>query len=124
MIVALPAEDPWLDKEAGPLVRPYTLTNGRTHPTTALELLSMVRATGRAAPGRLGPEHSQALGLCHIPTSVAEVAARLHQPVMITKVLVSDLIDCGVVTTRAPDSISDFTDRQKLEKVLVALRRL
>lgn len=122
--MAVPPEDPWLDKDAGPLVRPYTLTNGRTHPTTALEMLSMVRATGRAAPGRLGPEHSQALDLCHVPTSVAEVAARLHQPVMITKVLVSDLIDCGVVTTRAPDTGTDSIDRQKLEEVLVALRRL
>ena len=44
-------------------------------------------------PGRLDPEHAEALELCHVPTSVAEVAAHLKQPVMVTKVILSDLIE-------------------------------
>jgi len=42
----------WLDGDAGRLVRPYTVSNGRTSPTAKLDLLSMVMATGDVqAPG-------------------------------------------------------------------------
>jgi hypothetical protein len=84
--------------------RPYTATNGRTQPSVDLDLMSFVRATGRGSltPERLGHEHAQTLRLCHLPTSVAEVAAHLRQPVMVTKVLLSDLIESGAVTTRYP----------------------
>ncbi|RCW39699.1 uncharacterized protein DUF742 [Halopolyspora algeriensis] len=106
---------------SGTWMRPYTVTNGRTHPTTALQLISMVRTTGRVPPERLGGEHARALQLCHFPTSVAEVAAHLRQPVAITKVLLSDLIDSGAVTTRAPSATAHSTDL--LEKVLDGLRQ-
>lgn len=116
-------DEPWLDNEAGHLVRPYTLTGGRTRPATPLDLVSMVRATGRVPPGRLDPEHAQALDLCHIPTSVAEIAAHLRQPVMVTKVLLADLIQWDVVTTRAPGAANHSTDRQRLEALLHGLRQ-
>jgi hypothetical protein len=122
--MTVPQDEPWLDQDAGQLVRPYTLTDGRTQPTTPLDLLSMVRSTGRVVPQGLDPEHAQALELCHLPTSVAEVAARLRQPVMVTKVLLSDLIDWSAVTTRAPGASPDSTDRQKLEALLDGLQRL
>jgi uncharacterized protein DUF742 len=75
--------------------RPYLVTGGRTRPSIELDLMSLVRATGqgRIAPGELGREHAVALGLCRTPVSVAEVAARLLQSVMVTKVLLSDLIE-------------------------------
>ncbi|MDR7304060.1 DUF742 domain-containing protein [Haloactinomyces albus] len=109
------------DKGSGAWMRPYTVTNGRTHPTTALQLISMVRTTGQVAPERLGFEHAHALQLCHSPTSVAEVAAHLRQPVTVTKVLLSDLIDSGAVTTRAPSATAHSTEL--LEKVLDGLRQ-
>lgn len=106
-------------------VRPYTVTNGRTHPSTALDLMSLVRATGRGrvSSDRLQHEHAQALRLCHSPTSVAEVAAHLQQPVMVTKILLSDLIEFGAVTTRLPTA-PDSTDPERLEALLDGLRRL
>ncbi|GGV41616.1 DUF742 domain-containing protein [Streptomyces spectabilis] len=118
-----PHDGPWLDDAAGRLIRPYTVSNGRTRPTTRLDLLSQVRATGTTPAGYLGPEHALALGMCEAPTSVAEIAAQLKLPVAVTKVLLSDLVDCGAITTRAPDFYHNPTDRSLLEAVLDGLRR-
>ena len=116
-------DEPWLDDDAGRLVRPYTVSNGRTSPTTKMELLSMVTATGRVPRAHLEPDHARALGLCDSPTTVAEVAAHLRLPAVITKVLLSDLIDFGAVSTRAPDPAADPTDRSVLEALLNGLQR-
>ncbi|MFE3068403.1 DUF742 domain-containing protein [Streptomyces sp. NPDC059247] len=121
--MTLPPEGPWLDDAAGRLIRPYTVSGGRTEPTTALDLLSMVRATGASPQAHLGPEHSLALGLCENPTSVAEIAAHLRLPAVVTKILLSDLVDCGALTARAPLHHAHPTDRSLLEAVLDGLRR-
>ncbi|MCW2642955.1 MAG: multi-component regulatory system-3 [Dactylosporangium sp.] len=123
MSIPRPRDEPWLDDDAGRLVRPYTVSNGRTRPTTKLDLLSMVMTTGRVPQAHLEPDHARALGLCDDPTTVAEVAAHLKLPAVITKVLLSDLVDCGAVSTRAPGPAADPTDRSVLEAVLDGLRR-
>lgn len=116
-------DGPWLDDAAGRLVRPYTVSNGRTLPSTALDLLSQMRATGASPLGYLGPEHNQALELCRVPVSVAEVAAHLKLPAAVTKVLLADLLDCGALTTKPPAFHHIPTDRSLLEAVLDGLRR-
>lgn len=113
----------WLDGDAGRLVRPYTVTNGRTRPTNDLDLLSLVTSTGRVAQVQMDHYHAEALDLCHRPTSVAEVAARLRLPAAVTKVLLSDLVDGGAATTQAPCPAADPTDRSVLEAVLHGLQR-
>ena len=80
-------------------------------------------ATGTARRAISAPDHAMALGLCGGPTSVAEIAAHLRLPAVVTKVLLSDLVDCGAVTARAPRRHSDPTDRALLEAVLDGLRR-
>jgi hypothetical protein len=113
----------WLDAAAGRLVRPYTVSGGRTRPSADLDLLSLVMATGRAAHVHPGPEHTQVLGLCRGPVSVAEIAAHVRLPAAVTKVLLSDLVDCGAVTcSRPPGPGFDPTDRELLEAVLRGLR--
>ncbi|MEV0112420.1 DUF742 domain-containing protein [Streptomyces sp. NPDC050844] len=122
--MAAPHDGPWLDDAAGRLIRPYTVSGGRTRPTAQLDLLTQVLATGGTPPlGHLGPEHAEALGLCAAPTSVAEIAAQLKLPAVVTKVLLSDLVDCGALTLRAPDFYHNPTDRSLLEAVLDGLRR-
>jgi hypothetical protein len=121
--IAGPRDEPWLDDAAGRLVRPYTVSNGRTRPTTKLDLLSMVMTTGRVPREHLEPDHARALGLCAGPTTVAEIAAHLKLPAVVTKVLLSDLVDCGAVSTRAPDPAADPTDRSVLEALLNGLQR-
>jgi Protein of unknown function (DUF742) len=117
------ADDAWLDGDAGRLVRPYTVSNGRTSPSKELDLLSMVVATGDISQVSLEPDHVQILGLCHQPASVAEIAARLRLPAVVTKVLLSDLVDCGAVKAGSPRPATDAPDRLFLEKVLDALQR-
>ncbi|MCO8276210.1 DUF742 domain-containing protein [Actinoplanes sp. TRM 88003] len=119
----LDTEEHWFDDAAGRLIRPYTVSDGRTEPTTPMELLSMVIATGHRPPGQLGPEHAQALGLCGTVTTVAEVAARLRLPAVVTKILLSDLVDLGVVDARSPDPMADSTNLTVLEAILDALER-
>ncbi|WP_030758811.1 DUF742 domain-containing protein [Streptomyces griseus] len=118
-----PHEGPWLDDAAGRLIRPYTVSGGRTRPSTPLDLLSLVMATGSAPQAHMGPEHSQALRLCDGPTSVAEIAAHLGLPAVVTKVLLSDLVDCGALTARAPRFHANPSDRSLLEAVLDGLRQ-
>jgi hypothetical protein len=116
-----PDEDPSLFG-----VRPYAVTKGRTQPSTPLDILSLVRATGHGmvGPSQLGIEHAQALRLCQSPTSVAEVAAHLRRPVTVTKVLLSDLIELGVVIAKFPPSESYSNDPAVLEAVIDGLRRI
>ena len=116
-------DEVWLDDDAGPLIRPYTVNAGRTRPTVELDLLSLVITTGQAS-SRTDPEHLKVLGLCHKPLSVAEVAAYMRLPVMVTKVLLADLVDCEAMTMRAPRPDSGSNDRVLLEKLLDGLQRI
>jgi hypothetical protein len=116
-------DEVWLDDDAGLLVRPYTVTAGRTRPTVDLDLLSLVVAVGRHPPA-LDLEHAKALELCRTPTSVAEVAAHLRLPVVVAKVLISDLVDGRAMAAHAPRTAADFTDRALLEKLLDGLQRV
>ncbi|MGW6454493.1 DUF742 domain-containing protein [Streptomyces sp. NPDC055078] len=118
-----PKDGPLLDDAAGRLIRPYTVSGGRTRPTAALDLLSLVMATGAVPKGYLGPEHTLALGLCDGPISVAEISAHLRLPAAVTKVLLSDLVECGAIIARAPWAPHTPTDRSLLEAVLDGLRR-
>jgi hypothetical protein len=116
-------DEHWLDEAAGRLVRPYTVSNGRTEPGTRMELLSMVMATGRLPHGHLEPDHAEVLGLCGSPTTVAEVAARLRLPAVVTKILLSDLVAVGAIDARSPGPAADTTNIAVLETILNALQR-
>ncbi|MEV8531819.1 DUF742 domain-containing protein [Streptomyces sp. NPDC051211] len=119
-------DTPWLDDTAGRLMRPYTASGGRTRPAVALDLLSLVTATGVRPRPPLGPDHTLALRLCAgtAVVSVAEVAAHLRLPAVVTKVLLSDLVQAGAVTARAPYFLNTPADDQSLLRaVLDGLRR-
>lgn len=123
MSVTVPTDGPWLDDAAGRLIRPYTVSGGRTRPTAELDLMSLVMATGAVSQMYLGPEHSEALGLCQGPVSVAEIAGHLRLPAVVTKILLSDLMDTGAVTVRPPHNFDNPSDCSLLEAVLDGLRR-
>ncbi len=122
--MTVPGDETWLDGDAGRLVRPYAVTNGRTTASQKLDLLSMVVATGNGAHSSLEPDHAQVLGLCLRPASVAEIAARLRLPAAVTKVLLSDLVDCGAVRAAGPRSgAAGTSNRVLLERLLDGLQR-
>jgi hypothetical protein len=114
----------WTDQDEEE-VRPYAVTGGRTHPRHTMRLVSLL-AAGRIKPSAaLTPEAECALGLCRAAQrSVAEIASHLGQPVQVTKVVLSDLIDSGVLVMAVPDTPSEpHKDPQLLEAVLAGLQR-
>jgi Protein of unknown function (DUF742) len=121
--VPVSRDESWLNGDDGRLVRPYTVSNGRTSPSFSLDLMSMVMSTGGVSQSRLEPDHAQALALCREPASVAEISARLRLPAVVTKVLLSDLLDCGALTAQPPREAAESADRLILERVLDALQR-
>jgi Protein of unknown function (DUF742) len=113
---------PWYDGDAGPLVRPFAVTGGRTHPTQFLEMVTLVvTVSARDAPS---PEHREILHRCRQPLSVAEVAAAVDLPIGAAKVLISDLIEQGALIARSPDRESLSLDRQLIRTVIDGIRRL
>lgn len=113
------------DEAAGLLVRPYTVTGGRTRPAAEFHLITLVAATGQPL-GEVSPEHDRILGVCKWPTSVAEISAHLRLPIAVVKILLADLLGWRAVVTRAPVAFPDAVrpDRHVLEAVLNALRAL
>ena len=114
----------WFDDAAGPLVRPYAVTRGRTRSLqTELEMITLVVAVqspGPSATARLDPEHHEILARCQRPTSVAEIAAGLHLPLSVIKILISDLIERRLVIFRAAVT----PDLNVLQAVINGIRRL
>ncbi|MGW1957106.1 DUF742 domain-containing protein [Streptomyces sp. NPDC001920] len=122
----------WYDSEAGPLVRPYAMTGGRTRPGPTgvrFDLIALVTLDA-AAPGTdqdsvLGPEHRTLIELCRAETqSVAELAADADLPVGVVRVLVGDLLELGRVTVSRPVPPAQLPDERILREVIEGLRAL
>jgi uncharacterized protein DUF742 len=122
-------DDGWYDEAAGPLVRPYAITSGRTPSAFAkaqLDLATQVM-TLRAGndPAGLTPEHLAIKQLCQRPLSVAELGVHLGLPLGVVRVLCGDLIEGGVVITRSPSAqLAAAPDRDLLQAVLDGLSKL
>ncbi|GAA0946387.1 DUF742 domain-containing protein [Actinocorallia libanotica] len=121
-------EPAWADEDAGPIVRPYALTGGRTRDEHGgrLDLLDLVETTGEEPERRmdLGPEHLRIRRLTAEPLSVAEVAADLDLPLDVVRVLLGDLLKHGLVRLRKPASVSRLTDARLLKEVIDGLSAL
>ncbi|MFG3144854.1 DUF742 domain-containing protein [Streptomyces sp. M41(2017)] len=122
----------WYDQEAGPLVRPYAMTGGRTQsgPTGVhFDLIALV-SLDEGAPGAdddtsLGPEHRTLIELCRTETqSVAELAADADLPLGVVRVLLGDLLDRGCVTVSRPVPPAQLPDERILREVIEGLRAL
>jgi hypothetical protein len=116
----------WLDADAGPVVRPYAVTGGRTVP--ASDRFDLVALVGAAVPvddvtEPLSPEHTAILRLCEWPKSVAEVSALLDLPIGIVRVLLSDLLERELVIVREAGPV-DEPSQGVLDKVITGLRAL
>ncbi|MFJ4627445.1 MULTISPECIES: DUF742 domain-containing protein [unclassified Streptomyces] len=118
-------EDPWENEEPALLVRPYTVTGGRTpsvRPGVELiTLISTVRPPTREQ--RLQPEQNRLLALCRTPTALVEVAARLDLPVAVIRVLLDDLLDNDLVSV-SPPTAAGIPDARFLQAVIDGIRRI
>jgi DNA-binding transcriptional ArsR family regulator len=119
-------DNQWLDRDAGPVVRPYALTGGRTRPTGAsFDLLALVASNDLNSIDDvlLEPEHLEVMRQCRQPKPVADLASDLDLPLGVVRILLSDMRERGLVTIRPP-ARTRLTDPQVLKDVADALRRL
>ncbi|MER7738665.1 DUF742 domain-containing protein [Streptomyces sp. NPDC096538] len=121
----------WFDDEAGPVVRPYAMTRGRTTSAAQhrLDLIAVVVAEPHADDPEddptLSPEHVDIVGLCRdAPQTVAEIAAGLDVPVGVVRVLVGDLVDAELVHVNRPVPPAELPDEGILRDVINGLRAL
>jgi hypothetical protein len=120
-------DDHWLDEDAGPVVRPYALTRGRTRPAGEfLDLIALVTAVRGIEVDRysLDPEHLALLAMCRLPASVADLAADLDLPVGVVQVLLADLRTRSLIVVHQPAPPSQLPDPHILREVADGLRRL
>ena len=120
-------EQVWVDEEAGPIVRHYAMTSGRTKPTRGeFDLITLIMATRSAAhmDSALQPELSSIIRLCQSPVSVAELATDLDLPAGTIRVLLGDLLDRGYIRTRSPVPAAQLPTERVFKAVLDGLRSL
>lgn len=123
------AGDKWIDRDSGPVVRPYALTGGRTEPEDGevLDLIALVVARPEAEaddPIGLSPEHRKILALCRRPATVADVASDTALPVGVIRVLLADLILQDRITVLPQRSAGEQPSTDLLKEILHGLRAL
>ena len=125
--MALPTQ-PWTPDDDAPVarvVRPYTLTGGRTAPKVELPVEATLR---REAGGSVQPTDSNLARILEVcdKRSVAEVSAHVHMPIGVVRVLLGDLIEQGHVRVQATltEDSSQDERRELIERTLRGLRTL
>jgi hypothetical protein len=104
------------------LIRSYTLTAGRTAAKVELAMEATLRLQAGAEAPVLSPSAAQVLEVCD-RRSVAEVSALTKMPIGVTRVLLGDLIEQGLVRIQATITDSTSTD-ERLELIERTLRGL
>ena len=110
--------------DPGPFLRPYAMTEGRTEPTGADLAIEDLVGVAADPPGWLSLEHRSIALACRETLSVAELAARVDLPLGVTRVLVGDLADQGVVRVHRAPSHTGGPIVALLEQVLHGLQQL
>jgi|ERR1022692_3771847 predicted Rossmann fold nucleotide-binding protein DprA/Smf involved in DNA uptake len=121
-----PRGERWFDQEAGPVVRLYALTRGRSRPAgVVLDVVDVVGAAGPEAARLpwLPPEHRRLLELCGRPIAVADLASETGLPLGVVQILLSDLHRQGLVSIVGL-ARGQTEDENVLRKVLDGLRAL
>ncbi|MCD7442201.1 DUF742 domain-containing protein [Streptomyces lincolnensis] len=121
----------WFDDEAGPVVRPYAMTRGRTSSAGQhrLDLIAVVVTEAHAddpeGDHTLSPEHVDIVDLCRdTPQSVAELSSELDLPIGVVRVLIGDLVDAEFVHVNRPVPPAELPDESILRDVINGLRAL
>ncbi|AXI80538.1 DUF742 domain-containing protein [Peterkaempfera bronchialis] len=125
----------WYDDDAGPVVRPYAMTRGRTRPTgdSFFDLVSVVSTVDRAEEPDpeaergpvLDPEHHAILEMCRCePLTVAEIGSATGLPVGVVRVLLGDLDETGRIRVTRPVPPAQLPDERILREVINGLRAL
>ena len=121
--------DAFESAERPSLVRPYTLTAGRTESRIHLPLEAPVEALESPAREPRWPARDvrgRIVELCRESPSVAEIAAHLSLPLGVARVLIGDLVTQGYlrVLTTLDDAASLDERRELIGRTLRGLRAL
>jgi len=110
------------------LVRPYTLTAGRTDSRVYLPLEARIEAIVSDKPQRWpgNDVRAQICAMCATSPSVAEISAHLSLPVGVARVLIGDLVSSGHLRVRTTLSDQSTIDerRELIGRTLRGLRAL
>ena len=108
------------------LVRPYTVTGGRTKPHYHLEIEAMIAAAYYEAGdlSQLSPECRAILEFCRDWRSVAEISAVLRMPLGVTRILITDMAADDLVRVQQLDHTQGRPDINLLQRVLIGMGRL
>jgi hypothetical protein len=124
----MPAEaHDWLDRDAGPVVRPYAMTQGRVAPSDGeFDLVAFVVAVSPDVTRTTGqqPEHQAIVAAAYEPISVVELASTLDLSIGVIRVLLGDLRSSGLISMYEPPAASQPHDVDVLKAVVNGLRAL
>ncbi|GII30613.1 DUF742 domain-containing protein [Planotetraspora mira] len=115
------------EQEFGPLLRPYTLTRGRTRPSGPdLDLMTMIRTAPSAHTRAAGlpPEHLRILQMCLAPASVADIASDMGMSLNVMRILLGDLREQGLITARPQATVAQLPEERLLREVIQGLQAL
>ena len=119
---ALRGTEPPADQQTAAL-RPFVITAGRTDGADpAIGMETQVTVNPAAAPARLSREMRAIVGLCSEPHSVAEISARLHLHLGVTRILVGDLRAAGQLDVHVLDN--ETPDPETIMRVIRGLRAI
>jgi hypothetical protein len=124
------SDEHWYEDETGAMVRPYTVTRGRTRPSDRHRIDLMSQVTALHGEVRPGVDHAGAALLAlvrHRPRPVVELAADADLPLTVVRVLLGDLAEAGLVRVdvprrAAPGGAAD--DPELLREIIERLRDL
>ncbi|MEU9152144.1 DUF742 domain-containing protein [Streptomyces sp. NPDC048417] len=125
------SDEYWYEDETGSLVRPYTVTRGRTEPSGrhTIDLMSQVTAVD-ADPAEPDVDHARAALLALVRRGarpVVELAADADLPLTVVRVLLGDLAEAGLVRIDRPRQVEPAgqgADPALLKEIIERLREL
>ncbi|WP_328689968.1 DUF742 domain-containing protein [Streptomyces phaeochromogenes] len=115
------------DADDPPPARPYVVVMGRTEARHMLDLMACVRVTDQVAnlPG-LTQQHLKVLAACRAggnaeSVTVGDVVTAVPFPLLVARILLSDLIESGAVVHRLTVVIGDPPSSDTLQRFHRAL---
>jgi uncharacterized protein DUF742 len=112
----------------GRLIRPYTVTRGRTEPTCdiAMEAILTTTSRGKSEAAFAGRDKHRIANLCAGKAlSLAEIASYTQVPLGVARVLVADMASEGLLAMHDSGPPQDYEQwMDLLEGVLHGLREL
>ncbi|MFJ9817029.1 DUF742 domain-containing protein [Streptomyces sp. NPDC101151] len=126
------SDEHWYEDETGSMVRPYTVTRGRTRPSEqhAIDLMSQVTALEPDGAAQPELDHARASLLDLIrrgPRPVAELAADADLPLTVVRVLLGDLAEARLVRIDRPRRVQatgPAADPGLLREIMERLKEL